>query len=115
MTKKQKPHAAIAAALATPEDDVEKSSRRSAGSFTAQIAALEVGETASQAKMIDGTLTIDEVKQALPVLRQEMRNNTTRTVARVKAATGGEYLQEVTDAQTHNRNWFLIVLVTRIA
>lgn len=115
MPTKPKKHAAITAALATPDDDVQQPSRRKPGSFNAQVADLAVNETASQAKMIDADLSIAEVQAGLPVMRQELRNNITKVVARAKEATGGEYTVEVTDFTTHARNWFLIALVTRTA
>lgn len=115
MPTKPKKHAAITAALATPDDDVQQPSRRKPGSFNALVADLAVGETASQAKQIDGDLTITEVANSLAVMRQELRNNITKVVARAKEATGGEYTVEVIDTLTHARNWFLIALVTRTA
>lgn len=115
MPKKSKPHHAIAAGLATPEDDVEQPSRRRTGSFNAQVLDLAPGETASKAQRIDDTLQIAEVQQSLAVMRQDLRNNITKVASRAKEQTGGEYRVEVTDFLTHERNWFLVGLVTRTA
>lgn len=114
MSKKTTTQGKIAEALAVPEDDIDQPTRRRPHSFNAQVADLRVGETASKAQPLAGHLSLDEIRASLPVLRTSLRNNVTKVVQRAREATCGEYRLEVTDVTTHDRNWFLLALVTRI-
>ena len=111
---KPETHARVAAALASPESDVSQPGRGRSGSFTAQVADLALGDTASKLLAIPGDTALCDIQKDLPALRERLRNNVASSVKHAKARTSGAYTVEVCDLHTPSGQWFVIALVTRI-
>lgn len=110
-------HTRIAAALEGPEAGVpEPTPPRKSSSFSAQVSDLAAGETAPRLTKIDPSLTVAEIKEKLPALRDAARNNVSSAVRSAKQLhDGSNYTVEVTDFTTPRGEWFVIALVTRDA
>lgn len=105
----------LRAAFHTPEADVKEPPRRRSSSFAAQVTDLEVGESASRVVPIDPTYTIKKLSEALPVLRENLRNNTAPAVRQASTRTGGKYTTELADITTTGDRFYIVAIVTRTA
>lgn len=81
--------------------------------FSATVRNLALGESVSRLKRIDTNQNFAAIQEALPAMRDTLRNNTMPAVRRAAESTGNKYTVEVTDFMTVGRNWFLIAIVTR--
>lgn len=105
----------IATAMQTVEDDVPEPTRKRSSSFTAVIADLDVGETASRARRIDPSHTLADFAGNAAEWREDLRNSCAKSMRHAKARTGGEYSVAVAECLTPSREMFLVALVTRTA
>jgi hypothetical protein len=107
-------HTRLAAALEAPESDIAQPGRGRSSSFTAQVADLALGETASKLLPVEPSAALCDIQKDLPAIRERLRNNVASSVRHAKARTGGNYSVEVCDLHTPTGQWFTIALVTRI-
>jgi hypothetical protein len=99
--------------LSNPQDEGWIPQGRFAVSFAAQIADLEIGGTATRARLIDGALTAYEIRSRMARWKESMRNNVAPSVRDVASRTGKEFVIEIAELVTPIGQWFLIALVSR--
>ncbi len=105
----------LTAAMATPEPDVEIPVRQHTASLVAQIAGLEIGDSACKVKLVDPALTIAEYATTGIELRDQLRSSVNSSLRVAKSRTNGEYEIEVAEVMTTKRMLYLLAIVTRIA
>lgn len=108
-------NAEIKAAMAKPDPVIAEPTARRSTSFATQVTELEVGESVSRVSPIPDTMSLHELQQAMPTMRQALRNNTTPSVRQAMARTAGEYRIEVADTRTASDRFYLVAIVTRTA
>lgn len=88
--------------------------RRTEFSFTAALAALEVGEVASRAVRVDETHTVEGLMAWLPEAKASLSNNVRASMRAAASKEGHEYSLETVDLMT-GKAVYVIALVTRTA
>ena len=103
----------LTAAMSTPDPDVGVPSRQKAGSLTAQVAALDIGECASKASPVDTRLTLADYVLNGAEMREAIRNSVKSSVRLASSRTGGKYDTEVSDMITTGGRLYIVAVVTR--
>lgn len=87
---------------------------RKSGSFQAQINDLEVGESCSKVRAVDPSLPVAELHEALPALRQQLRNVIAPAVKRAtEQQPSHTYATEVSEVLMPGGTLYIVAIVTR--
>lgn len=106
----------LSAAIQAPEDcAIPRPAPHRSGSFSAVVAALAVGKTASHVVPVHPDHSLSQLPGMMATLRDDLRNNIASCVRNAKRTTGGEYTIEVDDHFTGKGRLFILALVTRVA
>lgn len=104
------------AALAIPDDDVAQPTRQVPGSFTAQVAALNVEECAAKCWPAPQSALVLRLCDELPAMREQVRNACTSAVKAAKERIpGSNYRVEVGEMVSSGSRLYVLAVVTRIA
>lgn len=114
MSKTRAKLSAVETAMSQPDTAIDGFAITQPYSFTGQIAALKVGESASRVTPIDPGLRLAELPEYLPGARARLRNNVTPSVRQAVNKTGASYSVEVTDLQTLAGHGYIVAIVTRV-
>lgn len=105
----------LTAALATPDADVATPTRQSSSSLVSQIAALDVGDSASKVTLVDPAMTMAEYAEQGVEMRERVRQSVSSSLRVAKGRTGGEYEIEIADVLTTKRVLYIVAIITRTA
>lgn len=108
--------AKIAAAIQEPETGVAEPKRGKESSFSAQVADLQVGDTASRAVQIDGEHTLATFAESASLWRDQLRNTIAPAVKRAKARNAdAEYTNEIGTMIMPGMSLYIVAVVTRVS
>lgn len=105
----------LAAAMATPDDNVTPPTRTQQAGLVAQISGLEVGEACSKLKKIDPTWSIARYAAEGSNVRELLRSSANSSVRVARARAGGEFDIEIADVTTMKRALYVMAIITRTA
>lgn len=105
----------LAAAMSTPETDVEVPSRHKAGSLTSQVAALEVGECTSKVIAVPLNATVSDYMREGSDMRKQLRNSVQSSVRLAAQRSGGEHEIEVSSMVSTSGRLYIVAVITRTA
>lgn len=95
---------------------VPKAKRPTTGyAFSAEVAALELGECCSRVRRIDADMTFDGFRQGNTDMRNAFRNSLAHAIKTAKQNLGHDYTMEITNAMTTPGYVYLVAIITRIA
>lgn len=104
----------LTSAIQTPDEDVLVPEPARAPSFTAAVAALGLGETASKALRLNGKQPLEFALSSLAREKEALRNSVNSSVREARKRSSSEYTVELTETIT-GKSLFILALVTRTA
>jgi hypothetical protein len=82
-------------------------------SFNAQVAGLNSGESCAKVRALDPTMTVADLPDEMPAIRQQVRNATMSAVSRARESTGNQYGIQVGEAVMPDGSIYIVAIVTR--
>ncbi len=108
-------HNVLTAALATPEEGVQRPDRANPTSAITQMAALRIGDSWTRTEQIPADIAVGKFTENSAKMRDELRNSVHSSLRFAKQKTGGTYTTETGDFISSARNIYLVCVVTRVA
>ena len=87
---------------------------RKESSFSAVVGDLQIGECASRAQAVPGSITVSEMAEQLTSFKAKLLNNSTPAIRSAMRTEGGKYTTSVSETVTTGGDIFLVLIVKRI-
>lgn len=105
----------LPAVPAKARPNLAPSPKAKSGSFSAMVADLEVGQSATRTHQLNEGMTLLELASEMREMKAMISNNARPSIAMAKERTGNDYRVETAESITTGGRVYLHVIATRIA